>query len=234
MTSDVPRGQKGDDYDSLFNLLPQCITLSCSSEGIDSLLCSVFFEPEVPCNLIGAYLLGVTKAVEPIQRDPKIFASLMAQKSPKISPLWLATIWKGQTGRILKSALGGLPPISLPAASWTGTVQSFLQAKYLPVADRPATIPRAREYSIQYLVRPDIRSPFTPSPPFGTTGLSNLSLEVKAHLEHDHRPILCSTIWILQAGEGLLDPSGLIPIPQLDLHLPSTDHKDLIEETSQE
>ncbi|KAL9024572.1 MAG: hypothetical protein Q9196_006423 [Gyalolechia fulgens] len=159
-------------------------------------------------------MLGAMKVIKPLQSDPRNLAPLLAKKCPKISPLWLATIWNGQSSRVLKSAWGGLPPISLPAASWTDTIQSFLQASYLPITDRRDAIPRAREYSVAYLVRPDIIIPFTPSPPFGETAPSNLSLEVKEHLEHNHRPILHRTSWVLETGEELPDQKGLKRIPQ--------------------
>ena len=226
---DAARSQNDDGYKNLFNSLNNCITLSCSFEGIDSLLCSVFFEPTVPCNLVGAHLMGVMKAIEPFKSDPRIFAPLMAKKCPKLSPLWLATIWNGQVSRVLKSAMGGLPPISLPAASWTGTIQSFLQAQYCPITGRRDFIPRAREYSVAYLVRPDIMIPFTPSPPFGETAMSNLSLDVKLHLKHDHRPILHQTSWMLETGEELPDQRGPKFVPQPDIRLPQIARTDHIE-----
>ena len=217
---DATRGQNSDCYKSLYDYLSSCITLSCSSEAIESLLCGVFFYPTVPCNLVGAHLLGIMKAIEPLQSDPGVLARRMAKNCPKVSPLWLATIWNGQVSRILKSVAGGLPPISLPAASWTETIQSFLQVRYLPINDRRDAILRAREYSVAYLVRPDILIPFTPSPPFGETATSNLSLEVKMHLNHNHRPIQHNTNWMLDTGEELPDQRGPKSIPQPNLHLP--------------
>lgn len=216
---DAARGQNEDCYESLNDCLDSCITLGSSSEAIDSLLCGVFFEPTVPCNLIGAHLLGVMKAIKPLQSDPRILASLMVKVCPKISPLWLATIWNGRVSRTLKSVAGGLPPISLPAASWTETVQSFLQASYCPITDRRDAIPRAREFTVADCVRPDIRTPFTPSPPFDETATSNVSLEVKTHLQHDHRAILHNTSWILDTGEELPDRKGPRSIPRHNLLL---------------
>lgn len=226
---DAARGQNDDCYENLFDCLSSCITLSCSFEGINSLLCGVFFESTVPCNLVGAHLLGIMKAIEPVKSDPRILAPLMAKKCPKVSPLWLATIWNGRVSRVLRSAMGGLPPISLPAASWTETVQSFLQARYCPITDRRDTIPRAREYSVAYLIRPDIMIPFTPSPPFGETATSNLSLEVKTHLNHDHRPILHKTSWILDTGGELPDQKGPKSVPQSNVCLPPIARTEYVE-----
>lgn len=108
-----------------FQCLNRCITLSCCEEGIPSLLCSVFFEPRVPSNLIGSHLLGVQKAIEPVKSKPGIFARLMIDKNARISSIWLAAIWTGQASSFLASALEGMPPISVPMASWTG-VHSLL------------------------------------------------------------------------------------------------------------
>lgn len=216
----LAQGQKNDRYKKLFDCLSSCITLSCSTEGIDSLLCSIFFEPTVPCNLIGAHLSGVTKAIEPLKNDLRILAQLMAKKCPKISPLWLATIWSGRASHVLQAVMGGLPPISLPVASWTGTVQSFVQVGYYSITDRPDSVPRAREYSVAYLTRSDVVVPFTPSPPFGKTTTSNLSLETRTHLEHHHGPIQYRTSWILDTGEELPDQQGSKIMPQLSVRLP--------------
>jgi hypothetical protein len=212
--------EEDDLYNKLYNRLSNCITLSCSAEGIDSLLCSIFFEPTVPCNLIGAHLSGVKKAMEPLKNDPRSLAPLVAKKYPKISPLWLATIWRGRANRVLQFVMGGLPPISLPVASWTGTVQSFVQAEYHSISDRPDSIPRAREYSVAYLIRSDVVTPFTPSPPFGETMTSNLSLETRTHLEHRHIPISYKTSWILDTGKELPDQQGSKVMPQSSVRLP--------------
>lgn len=79
-------------YKELSRCVSRCIILSCCDEGVASLLCSGFFEPRVPCNLIGAHLLGVRKAIEPVRSDPKLFARLMVRHNPKGSSLWLAAI----------------------------------------------------------------------------------------------------------------------------------------------
>ena len=220
--------RKDDCYEKLLKCLSSCITLSCIPEGIESLLCSVFFEPAVPCNLIGAHLLGVGNAIKPLEDDPWILTVLMTKKAPMT--LWLATIWSRRVSNVLTSVMGGLPPISLPVASWTGTIQSFVQAGYYSITDRLDFIPRAREYSVAYLIRPDIVMPFTPSPPFGETPTSNLSLDVRMHLKHCHRPLLHRTSWMLNTGEELSDQQDSKVMPQLDVHLPITARSKYIEE----
>lgn len=182
----LPRGQQLD-FTRLSENISRCITLSCCDEGIVSLLCSVFFEPGVPCNLIGPHFFGVRKAIEIVKNDLHHLAQLMVTLNPKVSVLWHVMIWRGQSTELLNTAMGGMPPISLPVTSWTGTLQSFIQASYLPASNRDTYVPRAWEFSIIYFINPNANVPFTPSAPFGETKTVNLNLDVREHLSHNHR-----------------------------------------------
>lgn len=83
----------------------------------------------------------------------------MVGQNPKASSLWLAALWTGQASQILDSTLGGIPPISLPMASWTGVLQSFTQIDYHSISNRNGCIPRAREFSTIYFVHSDTPHP---------------------------------------------------------------------------
>ena len=204
-----------------YQCLNQGITLSCCEEGIPSLLCSIFFEPTVPCNLIGAHLLGVEKAIESVKSKPEVFARLMVSKNGRIISIWLAAIWTGQASGFLASAMGSMPPISVPMASWTGIQQSFIQVGYHSISDREGYIPRAQEFSTMYLVHPDVRIPFTPSPPFGETAFTETSLDTRMHLSHNHKPMQAMTYWIFgKDGLHLAQKQPRIPDSPI-LRLPS-------------
>lgn len=190
---------KDEYYDKIFKCLNQCITMSCTLEGISSLLCGVFFDPAVPCNLIGAHLSGIGEAIGSVQGDPEAIVRLMAKKSPSTSPFWLAAVWTGQSEEILSSALAGMPPLSFPMAAWTKSQQSFLQVGYQTITDRANFITRAREFQTIYFVTPSAPMPFTPSPPFGETAVSGTSLEIRSHLAHNHSPIQHKTYWVLDS-----------------------------------
>ena len=213
---------QNDCYTALFSSLDSCITLSCSSEGIESLLCSQFFEPSVPCNLIGAHLLGIRRAIEAVQSDKRILTALMITCNPNLSPLWHAAVWSGYWEKALKSAMGALPPINLAVASWTGIVQSFLQVKYDYLTNKPNYLARACEFSYAYMIDPDILVPFTPSPPFGEVALDNTNLDIRAHFPHHHEPRWHRTYWILDQGEELLAQTSrlaqrpLVRLPSID------------------
>ena len=113
---DVYRSSGVDEkfYNRLSKSHSRCITLSCCDKGITTLLCSAFFEPRLPYNLIGAHVSGARKEIESARSDAKVFARLMIRQNPKISALWLVAIWMGHAGRLLNCAFGGTLPVSLP------------------------------------------------------------------------------------------------------------------------
>lgn len=47
-------------YYNLLNTVDKCITLSSTQDALASLACSGFFDPSVPCNLMGAASLGIS------------------------------------------------------------------------------------------------------------------------------------------------------------------------------
>lgn len=118
------QGHNDTFYDLLWMRLNSWITLSCTLNGIESLLCSVIFEPTVPCNLVDAQSLGLTDVFE--SNSPNV-TLLIAKSCPRVSLLWLAAARLSRVNRIWASIKGGMPPISLPVASWIGTLQSFLK-----------------------------------------------------------------------------------------------------------
>lgn len=198
-------------YGEEFLQLDRCITLSCSWQGIESLLCSVFFNPSVPCNLVGAQMTGVLEALSQLKDDRRTLARVMANICPKLSLLWLAVIWTGEAEGIIKCVRGGTQPINLAAACWTGMTESFVQINYLSSSCPNGQVMRAEEYVLTYLTEPEVPLPFTPSPPFGVTDETNLSIGVRMHLEHTHMPLTYDMYWILENGDTL--PGYPAPLP---------------------
>ncbi|KAK5189048.1 hypothetical protein LTR96_010931 [Exophiala xenobiotica] len=155
----------------------------------------------VPCTLVGAHLLGVRQVVAE-GGNMKSLEGFMIQKRPTIAPLWLAAIWCGQAGHILNNAVLGYSSVNLPVSTWTGIPQSFIQYDYISSGPQ-GTIPRANEYRITYLVNAMAFQPKTPYPPFGYTKENNLSLEVSAHLYHDHYLQSYKMFWVVAEEEGV-------------------------------
>lgn len=242
------RNQYNDFYAKLHSSIDKFISLSCVKQGLDSLLCSVFFEPSVSCNLVGAQRIGISQALglpmknyvvteddyrllEQGHERPKQDLSLshqdlenltaaIATRSPRLAVLWLAAIWSNDAIEVISCALNYQPLTKFLMASWTGTMQSFLQVKYRQnTTDGSYFLPRALEFCTSYYVRREVIKPFTRAPPFGTTSRSNLSLDIRQHLDHDHRPLRSSAYWVLKSGERLLF-DGPRSLPQVDVSLP--------------
>ena len=129
-------------HTGFIDFLEGCITLSCSHEALDSVLCSVFFDLRVTCNLVKAHMTGVTAALEPVENDLQMLATVVTRRSPKLGSLWKAAIWRGDFKRITSAVANGLPALSLSLASWTGTLQSFVQV-YYHTDEASDQIPRA-------------------------------------------------------------------------------------------
>jgi hypothetical protein len=53
----------------LFRDLDKLMSLSSTEDDLESSLCSVFSDPGVPCNLVGAVSLGITEALLPVNDD---------------------------------------------------------------------------------------------------------------------------------------------------------------------
>lgn len=190
--------------------LDRCITLSCSPEGIDSLLCSVLFDPKVPCNLVGAQMTGIMEALIPLPEDGRVLLMLLSRRSPKLTPLWAAAICTRRVANIFRKSAGGTPPLELPVASWTGVVESFIQVRYCSEVLHANELPRAEEWRHTYLITAERLPPHAPSPPFGKTNKCNLNIDIRKHLSHNHNLLSYRMHWILKTGEKL--PAQTSPI----------------------
>lgn len=197
-----------------YDMLDRSITLSCIPQGIDSILSSIFFDPSIPCNLAGAHLTGILQALEILRVDSELVVLLMMKEAPRFAPLWLAALWCGRTSRVLSNATGGLPPIHLAVASWLQNLQTFAQVQYAATKGQNEVISRAQEYTLSYLTKTGNSLPVSPWPPFGTTMIKNVDLEIREHLAHEHRPLRHQTYWLLEHGQRqrTSDVSGDMPL----------------------
>lgn len=190
--------EKDEIKHGLFEGVDCYITLSCARDGIRSILCSDFFDPRIPCNLAGSYLCGASKALRSIKRDATQFIAGIRSLRSHTSPLWMAAIWSGSFESVLDSIHGGLWPVKLPVAAWTGTIQSYVQAPIHLPSMSGNRITRAEEYALTFHVRDDATLPLAPYAPFGETCIPNISLDIHPHLRHDHCFRTYMLYWILE------------------------------------
>ena len=208
-------------FDGFLPQLDKCITLNCSPEGVLSLLCAVFFDPTIPSNLVGAQMTGAMEAIAEIKGDRHTLLSALSRQCPRVALLWPAAICSGKLEGILRLAEGGTPPLNVPLATWTGILQSFVQAYYPSVDIGEGWLLRASEFTLTWLISPNVNAPFAPSPPFGTTSVKeNLNIETRKHLGHNHRLMEYKMHWILELGgelSGYDDARVIVHAPKVQL-----------------
>ncbi|PYH43335.1 uncharacterized protein BP01DRAFT_323383 [Aspergillus saccharolyticus JOP 1030-1] len=231
-SSCLPTTHKDTIFHELFQAVDKLMTLGSTRCARDSLICSAFFDPSIPCNLIGGASLGVAKALSPVDEkydlqpppaqssmwrrprpqipwdkiDKRQLLQAITYLKPHLSLFWAAAVHNNQATRFLQVSLGELPVICLPAACWTNTTQSFLQVAYSSSHWKEPLCTRVAEFQTSQFCRPDCQIqmlpwPRSPAPPFGSTPITNLSLEVREHLGHMHRPLSWQIYWKLKAGQ---------------------------------
>ncbi|KAI1304707.1 hypothetical protein F5Y03DRAFT_406720 [Xylaria venustula] len=126
----------GEDLHQLDRLL----TLSCNSHGMHAVLGSIFYEPNIPSHVCGAWLQGTAALLQSdFVQDLKILASMFSLRSPHLACLWLGAIVTGLHRSFIRNRIGmlgllGFNRIDLHEAAWTGTLHSFIQE---PVSKLP-------------------------------------------------------------------------------------------------
>ncbi|PWY87336.1 hypothetical protein BO94DRAFT_465922 [Aspergillus sclerotioniger CBS 115572] len=213
--------KQGNVFYKVFDSLDKVIFLSSTQDAFDSMICSAFFDPSVACNLLGASSLGIKRVLFPSgELDNQRLLRAIAKQAPHLSPLWAAAICTNQAASLLRMSLNRLPPLCLPAAFWTNTLQSFLQATYQKIGAHDLSGYRVPK---SYFCRPAASIPWPPSPPFGSTIIKNVSLEVKEHLEHGHRPLSWQVYWVTKSGADIpatgrhqINPPGINKAPYAD------------------
>ncbi|KAG6302930.1 hypothetical protein E4U45_002514 [Claviceps purpurea] len=178
--------------------LDRLITMNCNTNGMMSLLCGSFVDPDLPCNVSGVWMQGAFAVLdEPEARKSDVLWSMLLQRSPHLGFLWLSAILLGMQNHVLKAARPASYILDLHSAAWTGTLISFIQR---PVTDYPPnvdTIQRADEARLMFLSQNEWKSdlPWVPFPPFGMIALRDCVLEVQLHASCDAKHGLLYAGW---------------------------------------
>lgn len=190
-------------FERLFQSLDRCLTLSATFNAIDSVLCSAFFDPNIPCNLLGAKRLAIKHALR-LERKTIDYGKLLNAISaiaPHLAILWRGAICSGLAPSLFQQGNSDAPGPMSVAAFWTGKLHSFVQVTYQSSKpDASSLIPRSYEFSLTFFCRPKVRAPFPTAPPFGWTTVSNLSLELHEHYGHAHKPLWWRCNWHTHPG----------------------------------
>lgn len=180
------RTQALPSWDRELPQLDRLPTLSCNSRGVKAPLNSTFFEPDVACNICGAWLQGSFAFLDSDKaRDPHILLRTFMKRDPDLGFLWLGAFITGAEARCLQEARVGWWKVDLNAAAWTGTHASFIQ-EFIPKAPpNIREISRADECRLMYLSHePDHAvPPLFPFAPFGSTAIEDTDLNVRRHAQ---------------------------------------------------
>ncbi|KAG6023119.1 hypothetical protein E4U40_004170 [Claviceps sp. LM458 group G5] len=196
------------------NQLDKLMTMSCNAIGMLSLLCSSFIDPDLPCNVCGAWMQGAfTILDEPEAQKPDVLRGILVQRSPHLRFLWLGAILLDMQGYIMKRARPVAYFPELHSASWTGTLISFIQR---PVPNYPANVDiirRADGARLMFLSQTKCHSdlPLVPFPPFGAMSVRDCVLEVQLHASCGgcHGLVYAGWEWDCdEDGKAAQDPGG--------------------------
>ncbi len=198
-------------------LLPYYMTMSAHVKFIGGVLMSSLYEPEVPCNLVDAWLQPIFEIIDPLVESGDFvkIAMIMGNRQPKLAALWLGVVISGSLEHIMRAARAGHFPVIPEATAWTDIPQSFLFVKTQPVTSRTENfleiISRSRECQLLYLADPHRRLiPSMPWKPFGNTSIGDTDLVVRKHAKClGHCLKYQGWSWELNDGTHTVEDPGL-------------------------
>ncbi|KAJ6038459.1 hypothetical protein N7460_008230 [Penicillium canescens] len=193
------------------DFLSRYMMLSSNVWGMRSLLSSTFFNGEVECNLVSAWLNPIFAVTNPLVQGekPLTLAKVLGYRQPRLASLWLGAIVVGLANPTIRNIRIGLTATEFNAAAWTGTHQSFITVE--PGSNDGQMIRREDECRLLFITACDgyTRPPIHPWKPFGETRLLDAELAVQQHAACRCHCLKYKTWnWNLANGETLED-SGI-------------------------
>lgn len=183
--------------EELYDRLPYYMALSCNFHAVISSLCGMFWEPDVPCNLVSLWLhpvlaeLPATFASNNSPNYMEILSIMCAVRRPSLAPLWLGAVLSDLAPMIVDLVRGGTPPLDPIAPAWTGCPQSFMDVadsqSYALATPSGVKVTRANVWRLLYLppaIEDDLHydsPPFGPWEPVGVTTFENSAIRVQLH-----------------------------------------------------
>ncbi|KAL3455605.1 hypothetical protein BJX64DRAFT_272125 [Aspergillus heterothallicus] len=165
-------------------LLPKYMTLSSNPWGLRSLLCSTFFNPDIECNLVSAWLNPAFAVLDSISStNPALIAALASKRHPQLMVLWLGAVCLNVAKAVLRDVRAGMVALDLPASAWTEIPQTFLTSQTRHIDGD--SIPRDDESRLLFITATEghDRPPIWPWKPFGATRLCDTELAVQEHAQ---------------------------------------------------
>ncbi|KAL6230445.1 hypothetical protein BDW75DRAFT_234375 [Aspergillus navahoensis] len=194
--------------------LGQYMTLSSNGWGMRSLLCSTFFNADIECNLVSAWLNPAFAVLDPLIEEENVptLTKILTSRQPNLGSLWLGAMLAGIAKFTLRDIRTGLTAIDPTAGAWAGTDLSFITLN--PGLIGGETIRREDESRLLFITSTDgySRVPICPWKPFGETRLGDAETTVQQHSCCGcHCLTYMSWKWSLTNSDGIDDPgTGVI------------------------
>ena len=163
---------------------------------------SVFFEPALPFNIVGAQRLGIIKALDLDNDNFTRLVTAVGNRTPGLALLWHGAIIVEAARLKIHELRFPMPPVNFAVGLWTGLSTSFLQTQGMSSVQSERTIPRATACATSFFTQRRVRKPIYQTPPFIEALRSNTILEVRAHLNHSHGMRHVKFFWTVNIGEG--------------------------------
>ncbi|KAM0424992.1 hypothetical protein ACHAPT_009793 [Fusarium lateritium] len=186
------------------------MTLGSHPPSVGSTLWSIFWQPEVDCNLAGPWLTSILEVLKPAIRQKHVEAVLktFVARRPRVAIWWIALFLLGDM-TILdciqrytqkseeKPGVGSMTAPDPIAAAWTGAKQSFLDVeKDVTYAEPSDLVSRADVLRCRFDVKlQDYESVLLSWRPFGYLQKEQVEVDIWRHLETKYVRKYHSFVW---------------------------------------
>ncbi|CAI7640868.1 unnamed protein product [Penicillium palitans] len=172
-------------------LLPYYMTIS-SKMWLTTLpaMKSTFFNPDIPCNLVSAWMNPAFAIINPIIKQnniPRLLHGLSARQ-PRVASLWLGAAIMGRSNTYLKQCEQGMTAPSLEAEAWMGVTTTFMTQPPGTYDTDAESVQREDECRLLFLATPTDGSynhGYVTSwqwKPFGSTKVCDTDILTREHL----------------------------------------------------
>ena len=193
------------------------MTLSMHPRTLGSIIWSVFWQPDIECNLVSPWLSSILHAIKPIieSRDLVKLAKVFALRRPRVALWWLGISFLGDTTildwitRYLETleerwGFGSMGPPDQVGAVWTGSPQSFLDDRSHHSYPHPTDpVPRADllRHRHNFLLQ-DSAARLLAWRPFGFVEKKSIELDLWPWLEQGHVRDYVHWVWCTKSTSG--------------------------------
>ncbi|KAH9909258.1 hypothetical protein F4778DRAFT_716006 [Xylariomycetidae sp. FL2044] len=202
----------------LISDLPYYMTLSMDRISVGSIIWSIFWEPEVQCNLVSPWLGSILSVLQPIIRAGRldIVVKAFSFRRPRVALWWLGVFLLGNPAisdfivRYLETTeerygYGSMARPDPTVSAWTGSPQSFLdQGMSRVYSDPKDLVPRAELLRHRYNFRlQNAYSVLLSWTPFGFIPKEAIEVDLWPWVEHQYAREYMHWVWWIKTNKGL-------------------------------